>query len=248
MSKKLLIGLTPLLVTVAFAALPAVSQAGAIYKINKTAATTTHVQYVSWGKLKLTNSLGGTPVECENAVGGAVWNEGGVGHEETQGWTAYNCKDEECEKAGGKIGVVFENLNEPEANPVKLDWPGTLVEGSPIRLASTNVLVYVHCNFESLPSEEVEIKEGPAAGLFERISVEVNAKGVSCSANSTEEGSAEGTSKPETLNEEKPATGKTTFSGGAGGELSCSNGGKGVTTGTLKTQGFEKAQEISTEN
>jgi hypothetical protein len=244
MRKKLLISLAPVLAVVAFVTMPTAAQAQR-YNVNKTAAGEAHVPVISWGSLKLTNSAGGTPVECENAVGGWVDNVANVGHGETNGWTAYNCKDSECEAAGGKIGVVFENENGPQSNPVKLTWPSVLEGKSPkIRTKSTNVKVYVHCQFVGEPSEE-HAGTGPLEGLEVRVSVEANAPGsVSCEAGPT----SKGTSTPLTVNAELPLPGKVTFSGGAGGELACNNGGKGVTTGSLKVIGFEAGEEISTVN
>jgi hypothetical protein len=241
MSKKLLISLAPLLAVVAFAAMPAVSQA-AKYEVNHTTSPVEKVPYISWGTLTLTNSLGGTPVSCENAVTG--WVEQGAANEATLGWHADNCKDEECELAGGKIGVIFENENGPQSNPTKLEWPGLLEGTSPsIRLKSTNVKVYVHCQFAGLPSTE-KAGTGPFAGLEERNSSEYNAPGaVSCTA-----GAGGGTSSPKTVNHALPLAGLLTFTGGAGGELICSNSGKGITTGSLKTLGFSGQQEISTAN
>jgi hypothetical protein len=244
MRKKLLISLTPLLAFVAFVTTSPTAQA-ARYAVNKTPAGEAHVPVVSWGALKLSNSAGGTPVECENGAAGWVDNVANVGHGETNGWTAYNCKDSECEAAGGKLGVIFENENGPQSNPVKLTWPSVLEGSSPkIRTNSTNVKVYVHCQFVGEPSEE-KAGTGPLEGLELRVSVEANAPGsVSCEAGPT----SKGTSTPLTVNAELPLPGKVTFSGGAGGELACNNGGKGVTTGSLKILGFEAGEEIRTEN
>ncbi len=124
-----------------------------------------------------------------------------MGHEETNGWADTNCKMEECELAGGKIGVVFENNKAPQSNPTKLEWPGVLEGSSPnIRLKTTNVKVYVHCQFAGLPSEE-KPGEGPFTGLEMRISVEANAPGsVSCTAET-----GGGTSTPKTVNQSTTA-------------------------------------------
>ena len=212
------------------------------YEVGHSSTPIEKVPYISWGTLALTNSLGGTSVSCENAVIG--WVEKGGNKEETNGWTAYNCKDEECEAAGGKVGVIFENENSAQSNPVRLEWPGELVGAAPnIRLKSTNVKVYVHCQFAALPSTE-KPGVGPFTGLEERSSVEFNAPGaVSCSA-----GAGGGTSTPKTVNSSRPLASKLTFTGGAGGELACSNGGKGITTGSLKTLGYSEMEEISTAN
>jgi hypothetical protein len=246
MSKKLLISLGPLFATVAFAAMPAVAQADH-YEVSKEAAPVERVPYISWGKLALTNTEGGTPVECENAVGG--WVEKGGENEETTGWTAYNCTDVECENAPVEplvphIGVIFENENAPETNPVQLHWPGKLeTQGTNVRLKSENVQVFVHCNVLSAPPKEEEETEGPLTGLYKHVGVEWNLPGsVTCWAGPIHGG----TSKPKTVNQELPIPGKLTFTGGNGGELECSNAGKGITTGSLKTLGFNNQEEIST--
>jgi hypothetical protein len=227
---------------------PVEIRTGPHYYINSTkGAEGERVPYIAWGTLALTNSLGGTPVSCENAVGGWVENPvgGGPGKEETTGWTAYNCKDEECELAGGKIGVVFEDESAPQSNPVRLEWPGEIEGTLPaIRLASTNVKVYVRCQFVGLPSEE-EPGMGPFEGLEKRTSVEYNAPGaVSCTTKA-----GEGSSKPRLGNgtgASNPSTIK--FSGGAGGELICSGAGKGIITGSLKIEGYNLEETITTQN
>ena len=240
MSKKLFISLAPLLATVAFVAMPTVAQAVTPeYYVDNNNSPVVKVPYVSWGKLALTNSLGGTPVSCENEVGG--WVEQGGKNEETEGWVAYNCTDEECELAGGKIAVIFENENDPQSAPVRLDWPGVIEGTAPlkVRLKSTNIKVYVHCEFVSLPYEE-KPGEGALKGLELRVDVQANAPGaVSCSA-----GTGGGTSTPKVTNGPKYNYGNLTFTGGVGGELVCSNSGKGITTGTLHTMGFNGFEDI----
>ena len=202
------------------------------------------VPYISWGKLSLTSSKGGSPVECENAVGGYDENPvgGGAGVEATNGWTAYNCTDAECEAAGGHIGVIFENEKTP-GQSLKLEWPGELTEvkAGTIRLKSTNVRVYTHCQFVALPSTE-RPGTGPFTGLEEKETKEYNAPG-STICTTTAPGASEPKLKNGT-NAEKPS--KTEFDGV--GFLECGTGGKGITGGTLKTIGFNESETIDTKN
>ena len=242
MSKKLTMSLAPLVVVAAFVVMPAVSQAATphYYANGVIQAEGVKVPYISWGKLALTSSNGGSPVECQNAVGGYEENPtgGGSGKEETQGWAAYNCTDAECEAAGGKIGVIFENEKTP-GQAVKLNWPGELTEAvaGTIRLTSSNVRVYTHCQFVALPPTE-KAGTGPFEGLEEKSETEYNAPGSAiCTTASPGSSSPKLTAGSSTA---KPS--KTEFSGGAGGELECGTGGKGVTTGKLKTMGFEESE------
>jgi len=244
MSKKLLTSLAPLVAVVAFVAMPAVAQA-AHWEVNKSSSPVGKTEVFSWGHLALTNTAGGTPVECENATVG--WVEKGGAKEETTGWSGSECKDEECEKSGipgAAIGVVFENELEPGSNPVGLKWKGELAGTSPsIRLVSKGVRTFVRCHVASEESTE-KPATGPFAGLNERNSTEIIAPGgVTCSA-----GAGGGTSSPKTVNAELPLASKLTFTGGAGGELTCSNAGKGITTGTLRTLGFNEQEEITAHN
>ena len=246
MSKKLTISLAPLLVIAAFVVMPTVAQAEPHYYTNGSKSEEgKKVPYISWGKLSLTSSKGGSPVECENAVGGYDENPtgGGAGAEATNGWAAYNCTDAECEAAGGHIGVIFENEKTPgQAN--KLEWPGVLTEAvkGTIRLKSTNVRVYTHCQFVALPPTE-KPGSGPFEGLEEKESKEFNAPG-STICTTTAPGASEPKLKNGT-NAEKPS--KTEFSE-TGGELECGTGGKGITGGTLKTVGFNETELLTTKN
>ena len=245
MSKKLTISLAPLLVVAAFVVMPTVAQAVPHYYSNLSKGEEgKRIPYISWGKLSLTSSKGGSPVECENAVGGYDENPtgGGAGLEATNGWAAYNCTDAECEAAGGHIGVIFENEKTP-GQSLKLEWPGELTEvkAGTIRLKSTNVRVYTHCQFVALPSTE-RPGTGPFTGLEEKETKEYNAPGSTICTTT-----APGTSEPKLkngTNAEKPS--KTEFDGV--GFLECGTGGKGITGGTLKTIGFNESETLDTKN
>ena len=201
------------------------------------------VPYVAWGKLSLTNSNGGSPVECQNEVAGYVENPegGGSGKAVTQAWTAYNCTNSECEAAGGKIGVIFENEATP-GQADRLEWPGELTEAvaGTIRLNSTNVRVYTHCQFLALSPTE-KAGEGSFAGLEEKTSSEYNAPGADVCTTA-----APGSSSPKVTSGSSTAKpSKLEFSGGAGGELECGAAGKGTTKGKLKIQGYNESEVLT---
>jgi hypothetical protein len=247
MSKKLLIGLAPLLVTASIAVMPAVAQAAPHYYKNLALLEEgTKLPYISWGTLSLSSAAGS--VECENAVAGYVENPtgGGAGKENDEAFDAYNCKSEACEGAGGKIGVIFENENEP-GPVVQINWPGELTEAvkGTIRLNSTNVRVFVRCQFAHIPPIEEEVKSGPLTGLTQRTTVEFIAPGAS--ACTTEPG--KGNSQPKTENGSSTGKpGKTAFGAGSG-ELECgAAAGKGKTEGKLKTMGYNESELLSTKN
>jgi hypothetical protein len=241
MSKKLLIGLAPLLAIAAFAVAPTVAQATPHYFKNLVLSKESEkVPYVSWGTLSLESKAG--KVECENTVGGFDENPagGGAGKEETDSFYAYNCKNAACTGAGGKIGVIFENEAEP--GPItQLKWPGELIEPSAglIRLKSENVRVFVRCEFAHLAPSE---KEGTTK-LEERTTTEINAPGAApCTSGKG------GSSEPEQKNGSstgKPS--KTVFDPGAG-ELECGAvWGKGKTGGTLKAMGYKESELLTSE-
>jgi hypothetical protein len=269
MSKKLLMSVAPLLATVAFVVMPAVAQAHEpVYWVNGAKLPRLGpeegkpVPYVSWGTLTLSNSLNPAhPVTCENAVGGSVWNPEGAespGEEVTNGWTAYNCKQEECDNQGGKLQVLMEN----EATPgliagVGLEWKGKLngnTSNTTIKLKSTNVKVFVSCQFAAVPPEETVL----SAPLFVRTTSEVEAEGTNCTTNEAEGGVQNPLNVNESPYHPEPAKPqKLKF--GAGGELYCTVKfenpetkvveevkSKGATSGTLKTLGYGAVEGIQT--
>ena len=197
------------------------------------------VPYISWGTITLTSSKGGSPTECQSAVGGYLENPAepaeGEGIESIQSFNAYNCVNEECETAGGK----------PEIGAEHLPWPAALseeVKGT-FRLPSTGVSLDVHCRVASqTPTEQPG--SGSYSGLEERRSGEYNEPGAFvCST------SGAGSLKPKLVNgtsAEKPS--KIQFSSGAGGELECGAAGKGLDTGTLKIEGYQESETIEVKN
>lgn len=246
MGKKLTISLAPLLVIATFALAPAAAQAAPHYFVNNGLSPEGEkVTTLSYGQLSLTASTGGAPVECLNVVGGYVENPagGGAGAGETNGWGVFNCTDAECEAGGGKINVIFENENSPGQVAGKgLNWPSTLTEAKAktVRLKSTNVRVYTHCQFAHLPRTE-KPATGPFAGLEEVTSVEYNSPG---STTCTTSGAA--VSEPKLENGtgiEKPS--KVNFDTAAFNSLEC-GASKGITAKVEKTEGYNAGELITT--
>jgi phosphodiesterase/alkaline phosphatase D-like protein len=201
------------------------------------------VPFLSWGPVALTSSKGGASTECQAAVGGYVENlkgavEGafaGEGVDEVNAFALYNCTNAECEAEGGRAGVLADEL----------PWPGGLTEAvkGTVRLASTGVQLYVHCQLSSSPASE-KAGTGPYAGLEERTSVEFTEPGaMTCTTNPG------GSMTPRLVNGasvEKPS--KFTFSAGAGGELECGATGKLATTGNLKITGYAESELLTVKN
>jgi len=118
MSKKLFIGLAPLLAIAAFVVIPAVAQ-GACLEVGKchffkngTQETEgVKIPTVSWGTVTLTSADG--VVTCENAVLGNVENPtgGGSGVGETNNFATANCVSAGCEPVSAlELVVTAENL------------------------------------------------------------------------------------------------------------------------------------------
>jgi hypothetical protein len=118
MNKKFLICLAPLLVTAAFAVMPAVSQGepwGACtpsncphgYKNGAIAAEGEHVNGIAWGNLNLFNTKIGE-VECKNVFGGYGENPTGGGRAvgKVTAFFPYECTDPFCEEQLGQILVT----------------------------------------------------------------------------------------------------------------------------------------------
>ena len=132
MSKKLLIGLAPVLATAAFVVMPAVAQAVPhYYVVGQKAAEGKIFPDLAWGTLSLSEE--GWPlaeVTCENAVIGDYENPtgGGAGEGETDLFATTDCADTECpEEEGLELQVHSE----------KLPWESILVESGTKILVET---------------------------------------------------------------------------------------------------------------
>jgi hypothetical protein len=143
MSKKLLIGLAPLLVTAAFVVMPTMAQAATphYYVAGVKAKEGTTFPSISWGTLTLANSNPAiSPLSCENAVIGDYKNPtgGGPGEAETDNFATTDCADVECpEEEGLELQVHSEGL----------PWDGGLLgtETGKDLLETKNAIVVVGC-------------------------------------------------------------------------------------------------------
>ena len=141
MSKKLLMGVAPLLVTAAFVVMPTVAQAVPHYYVAGVKSTEGKTfPAVSWGTLTLANSNPAIqPLSCMNAVLGEYKNPtgGGAGEAVTDNFATTNCADVECPEESGV---------ELQVHSSGLPWVGGLVEsGTKILLETKAATVTVGC-------------------------------------------------------------------------------------------------------
>jgi len=135
MSKKLLMGLAPVLAAAAFAAMPAAAQAACtppacahVYKNGVISSEGKKLRLIGWGTLKLKNATLGE-VECHTVGGGYTENPvgGGIATGKTQAASDYECVSPSCLALGGKgIAVTVvklpwtEELTEPKAGVFRI--------------------------------------------------------------------------------------------------------------------------------
>jgi hypothetical protein len=226
MSKKLLIGLCPLITAVAVAMTPVAAQAapckpwttGAIGHFCKNGTklaefpnvTTEKTEFIDWAKLTLTSPEG--VVSCKNLTAGFDWNPegGGAGQDETLVFVTYECTGP----------CPFETRVTAE----KLPWKSELFEGAEengtkvLKDRSVGVQVAIGC---FLGGTEVV-----APSIFEGESTPTASKGNS------------GCNKP----------GELLFGKGISGLLlNKATGAEGYTTGVDKICGFVGQELINSE-
>jgi len=150
MSKKLLIGLAPLVVIASFVMMPAAAQALAPhwYVDGVKAEEGVKVPVIAWGQLTLEPEPIGVAASttCENAAGGFLENPsgGGPGKGQTSRFSTWNCTNAECPPGEIAPGVFkeFEVVSPPQSLP----WPNELINAAaPFRLNSTGVKVELGC-------------------------------------------------------------------------------------------------------
>jgi hypothetical protein len=119
--KKFLIGLAPLVVLAAFAAVPAAQGAPHVYKNGVIAKEGTPVRWTEWGNIVFFN-VNFSP-ECKNIVAGFLENPvgGGTAIGKVEAWFPFECVSAECTKFGGKF---FEMSAE------KMPWAASVTEPS----------------------------------------------------------------------------------------------------------------------
>jgi hypothetical protein len=119
MNKKLCIGLAPLLVTAAFAVMPATTQAACIapncphvYQNGAQTPEAVHLNYIAWGVLTLANSGPLGEAECRTIWGGYLENPpgGGAAVGKIGSTEGYECTSARCESTLGELSITLEKL------------------------------------------------------------------------------------------------------------------------------------------
>ena len=221
MNRKLYISLAPLIVTAAFAVMPAASQAACTppkcphgYVNGVISAEGVHVPIVAWGTAVLKNATLGE-LECHTVFAGYGENPvgGGASIGKTQAFYPYECLDALCTSTGGTATLTPENLpwvtevTEPKAN----EW--RLRTGKSNKKEAENIEFFVNC-------EPVA-----KAKFFGENSPRILNSGSSIG------------SKP----------GQLEFDVGAGA-LESTLIGKGTTAGKIKVEGYEEEELGSVKN
>jgi hypothetical protein len=232
MSKKLRMGLAPVLLVVAFAVISAAAHAEPHFYSNHVGLPAESggpgaegKDIIAWGRVELiTKTL--SKLTCFTEWGGDAYNPGGPegaqpGEGKVDAFAAYDCTEETCEAAlKSKIEWITEGLNkfgeweaklaEPEVGVIRLKI-GNKTPGSP-----TQIKFLISCP----PAGSGEVKASARGELAPRIK------------NGTLIGSA-------------PS--KAEFGVGSG-ELEINAATEGQVGGSLKVMGFETGEIITTSN
>jgi hypothetical protein len=179
MSKKLFIGLAPLMCIAAFAVMPTVSQGAEFYKNSFPGgklAEGEKLPIISWGTLTLTANLPSkaAPSSCENSAGGFAENSGGKGIGATDNFASWNCTNAGCPPGEvelptkEKVEKAFIVVPGPEIKGVdtpgtatyvggSLPWPTELTEpeAGKVRTESKAVVVVLGCIAAKTAGKEV---------------------------------------------------------------------------------------------
>jgi len=144
MSKKLFIGVVPLIAAVALAVTPMAAQAtpghyfsGGLGAASRVAAGE-KVATIAWGTLSLTNLTTGGKVSCHNVIGAVEENPepggetGPAGAGETQSFNPYDCESEACIAAatGGGPATYISVFAEGTEAPFPSTGTGTMTNPS----------------------------------------------------------------------------------------------------------------------
>src|SRR5271167_1324638 len=92
-SKKLVMGLAPVIAVAAVFVMPALAQGAPRWFINGKLAEAKHEALVAQGAITLQNQLLGK-INCQTIAPGSVWNEGEKGLGQTEGYASYGCRAE----------------------------------------------------------------------------------------------------------------------------------------------------------
>jgi hypothetical protein len=181
MSKKLFIGLAPLVCIAAFVVMPTVAQASPEYYKNAYPSgklgENEKLPVLAWGTLTLTANLPSkaAPSSCENSSGGYAENHAGHGEGATDDFASWNCSNAGCPSGvvelptKEKVEKEFIVVPGPEIAGVdspgtatyeggSLPWPSLLTEpeeGKGVRTESKHVVVILACIAQKTAGKEV---------------------------------------------------------------------------------------------
>jgi hypothetical protein len=211
------------------------------YKNNSRLEEASKLPYISWGFLGVFDS------QCRFAVAGHIENPagGGTGVGAIEAVDTYECNNETCEMAGGKIGLVFEDENEP-GTAVQLAWPTELTEAvkGTIRLNGRDIRFLFRCQFGHEAAREEEVSEGEHKGDIRRSASEYNAPGATICT--TEPGYG---LEPKIENGSSPGLPSKISFGDGSGELRCGGSfGNARFEGKLKLMGYNESELLTTKN
>jgi hypothetical protein len=252
MSKKLCIGLAPLVAVIAFVVMPALAQAAEPHYYKPGLVTRLpegeKVRTIAWGKLTLSPEPAVAAVTtCENSAGGYIENPvgGGAGVGQTLRFATWNCSNLECpagevEIGGKKFEKEFEVVSPPQSFP----WPSVLEESAipvagSVRTNNSKVVVELGCVAHKFTKAESEGKAPPASGENEQFPL---APFVTCITTATNLQTPRG----ENGTNSGPNQSKVVFDEG-GGKLSCAGGAfEGKTKESLKVMAYTNSALVLT--
>jgi hypothetical protein len=229
MSRKLRMGVAPVLLVAAFAVMPAAAQAAPHFYKNKVLAPEESggpgaegTDIIAWGTLTLITKTVGT-ITCLNEMGGDAYNPigGGAGEGKIDAYAVYDCTNELCE-------IAFKSKQEiiPEGLEKFGEWEARLTEavaGKP-RLKTGNSEL-------NSPTQIKFLIECPPAGFGE---IKVKSKGELSPL--VQNGTAVG-SAPSQLKFDAES-----------GELEIANAKEGKVEGSGRGMGYEGGELLTTKN
>jgi hypothetical protein len=159
MSKKLFIGVVPVIAAFALAVTPIAAQAaeghyftGGLSKVSNRVPGGEKLASVAWGTLSLTNLTTGGKVSCHNVIGAVEENPepggeaGPAGVGETQSFNPYECESEACTATatGGGPATYISVMAEGSAVPFPNTGSGTMAAPNvsteePLAASGTNL-------------------------------------------------------------------------------------------------------------
>lgn len=250
MSRKLLIGLVPILAMLAV--MPAAAQATPHYYRNAVLIPQgERVPILEWGKLRLTLEPPlASSMTCETVSGGYVENPvgGGPGTGATLRLGAWNCEGTLTECPSGEVeieGKQYEKEFELIFPPQSFPWPTVLEEPEPtvVRTNTTGVVMKAACMAHE-PSRSAA-GEGGSTGAGENEQYVLpggGPPGVTCVSDETHKWNPQN----EKGSNQGPSQSKLVFNNAGTGYLGCAGGEFGLRNHeSLRVMGYKGSELIT---